>query len=101
MPTHEELARFMRQFNRLPMPVRAAFIVAVAELVDDLTDRGFDPTVVRPSLRLHELGGQDVWSISFAGQDRAAIRLGEQQRPGHAHIVWEFIGTHAEYDRAY
>jgi hypothetical protein len=38
-------------------------------------------------------------SISFADQYRAVFHLGQQQRPGHAHIVWEFIGTHAEYER--
>jgi hypothetical protein len=101
VPTHEELARFLRQFDRLPLAVRAAFIDAVLALAGDLGDRGFDPTVVRPGLRLHKLRGENVWSISFAGQYRAVFRLGERKRPGHAHIVWEFIGTHDEYIREY
>jgi len=63
-------------------------------MVEDLGDRGFDPTIVRPSLRLHKLSGENVWSVSFAGQYRGVFHLGEQQRPGHAHIVWEFLGTH-------
>jgi hypothetical protein len=29
------------------------------------------------------------------------FRVGHEQRPGDVHIVWEFIGTHADYDRAY
>jgi hypothetical protein len=101
VPTHEELARFLRQFDRLPAAVRAAFIEAVLALASDLGDRGFDPTAVRAGLRLHKLQGEDVWSIGFAGQCRAVFRLGERQRAGHAHIVWEFIGTHDAYIRAY
>jgi hypothetical protein len=27
--------------------------------------------------------------------------VGQQELPGHAHIVWEFIGTHDEYERGY
>jgi hypothetical protein len=87
VPTHEELARFRRRFNRLPISVRLAFIVAALELAEDLGNRGFDPTSVRPTLRLHKLSGENVGSISFAGQYRAVFHLGEQQRPGHAHIV--------------
>jgi hypothetical protein len=72
---------------------RLAFIAAALQLAEDLGDRGFDPTIVRPQLRLHRLSGENVWSISFAGQYRAVFHLGEQRRPGHAHIVWEFIGS--------
>lgn len=91
----------MRQFLKLPPAVREAFIEAVLALAADLGDRGFDPTRVRPSLRLHKLTDRDVWSVSFAGQYRAVFRLGPQQREGHAHVVWEFIGIHADYDREY
>lgn len=55
----------------------------------------------RRCARLHKLSGESVWSVSFAGQYRTVLHLGEQQRPGHAHIVWEFIGSHAEYEREY
>ena len=88
----------LRRSNR---DATRAFREVVAALVEDLRDRGFDPTAVRPALRLHKLGGENVWSVSFAGQYRAVFHLGEQQRPGHAHIVWEFIGTHDEYEREY
>ena len=101
MPTHEELARFLRRFNKLPLALRLSFVAAALALAEDLGNRGFDPTAVRPSLRLHKLSGENVWSVSFAGQYRAVFHLGEQQRAGHAHIVWEFIGTHAEYEREY
>ena len=67
MPTHQELARFLRRFNRLPPTVRLAFIAATLRLAEDLGNRGFDLTIVRPQLRLHKLGGENVWSISFGG----------------------------------
>ena len=91
----------MASLRRRSPEVYEAFFVAVAALVADLGDRGFDPTAVRPSLRLHKLSGENVWSVSFAGQHRAVFHLGEQQRVAHAHIVWEFIGTHADYEREY
>jgi hypothetical protein len=86
LPTHEELARFLRRFNRLPPTIRLAFIAAALQLAEDLGDRG---STRRSSGR------------SFAGQYRAVFHLGEQRRPGHAHIVWEFIGSHDEYKREY
>jgi hypothetical protein len=42
----------------------------VAALVEDLGDRGFDATAVRPTVRLHNLTGVNVWSVSFASQYR-------------------------------
>jgi hypothetical protein len=104
VPTNAGTVAFMRLYRALSRrspDAIAAFWVAVAALVEDLSGGGFDPTAVRPSLRLHKLSGENVWSMSFAGQYRAVFHLGEQQRPGHAHIVWEFIGSHADYEREY
>jgi hypothetical protein len=101
VPTHEELTRFMRQFSKLPGPAREAFLVAVRRLVASLADGGFDPTRVPPELRLHKLSGHDVWAIGFGDGMRAVLRIGSPVREGHTHIVWEFIGTHDEYTRAY
>jgi hypothetical protein len=104
VPTNGRTVAFLRMYaalrRRNPQATRE-FWAAVAALVEDLGDRGFDPTRLRASLRVHKLSGENVWSVSFAGQYRAVFHLGEQQRPGHAHIVWEFIGTHAEYEREY
>jgi hypothetical protein len=104
MPTYARTVAFLRMYaglrQRSPAATRA-FWEAIAALVADLGDQGFDPTTVRAALRLHKLSGDDVWSISFAGQYRAVFRLGAQQRSGHAHLIWEFIGTHAAYERAY
>ena len=56
--------------------------------------------VRQPLLQKRQLG-ENVGSVSFAGQYRAVFHLGEQQRPGHAHTVWEFIGSHRDYEREY
>ena len=105
MPTNGRTTAFLRLYaalRRRSPEVTGAFWAAVVALVEDhLGDRGFDPTAVRPSLRLHKLSGENVWSVSFADQYRAVFHLGELQRPGHAHIVWEFIGTQADYERQY
>jgi hypothetical protein len=47
LPTHEELARFLRRFNKLAPTLRLAFVAAALALAEDLGDRGFNPTVVR------------------------------------------------------
>ncbi len=101
MPTHEELARFMRQFHKLPKPAKEAFLDAVDLLVAWLAEHGFDPTKAPPALRLHKLSGHNVWSISFGDGMRAVFRLGEPVKDGEVHVVWEFIGTHDEYERIY
>ena len=102
MPTHDELARFLRRFNRLPRTIRLAFIAVALRLAEDLGDRGFDPTIVRPQLRLHRVSAARTSGRSAApGNAGAVFHLGEQRRPGHAHIVWELIGTHDEYEREY
>jgi hypothetical protein len=104
VPTYDGTPQFRRllaSLRRRSPQVYQAFFVAVGALVADLAGHGFDPTTVNPALRLHKLSGENVWSVSFAGQYRAVFHLGEQQRPGHAHIVWEFIGTHADYEREY
>jgi len=101
MPTHEELARFVRQFDKLPKAVREAFFAAVELFVALLDEHGFDPTKAPPGLRLHKLSGHDAWSISFGDGLRAVFKLGEPVKDGETHIVWEFIGTHDEYERIY
>ena len=51
MPTHEELARFLRRFNKLSLELRLSFIAAALALAEDLGDRGFDPTAVHRAER--------------------------------------------------
>lgn len=91
----------MRQFSKLPKPASQAFLDAVRLFVAFLAESGFDPTQAPPSLRLHKLSGHDVWSISFGDGMRAVFTLGTPVNEGEVHIVWEFIGTHKEYERVY
>jgi hypothetical protein len=79
------------------------FVAAALELAEDLGDRGFDPTGVRPSLRLHTLSGENVWSISFAGPVPPSHSLGTAAAAGarpqrlelavvviaYAHVIFE------------
>jgi hypothetical protein len=101
VPTHEELAQFRRQFERLPRPAQQAFLTAMPLFIAWLAEHGFDPTQAPRSFRLHKLEGHDVWSISFGDGLRAAFTIGKAVKKGDVHIVWEFIGTHNEYERIY
>jgi hypothetical protein len=101
VPTYEELARFRRQFERLARPAQQAFLTAMPLFVAWLAEHGFDPTQAPRAFRLHKLEGHEVWSISFGDGMRAAFTIGKPVKKGEVHIVWEFIGTHNEYDRVY
>ena len=101
MPTYVASAAFRRAVRRLPRPAQAAFVLAVESLVAWLDEHGFDPTQAPRALRLHKLEGHNVWSISFGDGMRAAFTIGKPVKKGEVHIVWEFIGTHNEYDRIY
>jgi hypothetical protein len=101
VPTYEELARFRRQFEKLPKPAQTAFLDVVRLFVAFLNEHAFDPTKAPPGLRLHKLSGHDAWSISFGDGMRAVFTVGSEVKPGETHVVWEFIGTHDEYERVY
>jgi hypothetical protein len=45
--------------------------------------------------------GSGVRGGDQADRHRAAFHLGDPQWPGHAHIAWELIDTHAKYERDY
>jgi hypothetical protein len=94
MPTYEWQARFMRDFERLIPSQRAAFLTAVAKLVEDLRQgtprRGLRVKAVRNSERIFEM--------TWAPDGRATFEYGEEKRRGHPHIVWRRIGTHDIFD---
>lgn len=100
MPTRAFTARFYEQWIRLPRAQRLAYRRARTRFFTHLVERGFHPPFPA-GLRVHRLQGTDAWSLSFSEGYRAVFRVGPEVRPGDIHIVWEFIGTHAEYDRAY
>jgi hypothetical protein len=88
-------------YRRLTRQQQRAFLNARELFVAWLREHGFDPTQAPRTLRLHKLEGHDVWSISFGDGMRAAFTIGKPVKKGEVHIVWEFIGTHNEYDRIY
>lgn len=100
MPTLAFTARFYAQWLGLPGPARRAFRSARLRLTAQLSEQGFHPPFPA-GLRIHKLHGTEAWSLSFGDGYRAVFRIGAEQRQGQIHVVWEFIGTHAEYDREY
>ncbi|MGD9894898.1 MAG: hypothetical protein AB7R89_19885 [Dehalococcoidia bacterium] len=94
MPTYEWLTRFMRDFERLTPAQRAVFLSAVAKLVHDL-QRGSP----RAGLRVEAVhASEKVFEMTWAPDGRATFQYGPEKRPGHVHIVWRRIGTHAIFD---
>ncbi len=86
--------------RRLTSQQQRQFYAARDLFVAELTAHGFAPPL-DPSLRLHKLSGHDAWSIGFGDGMRAVFKLGQPVKDGETHVVWEFIGTHDEYERVY
>lgn len=91
MPTHEELAQFMREFSALTPAQQKQFLKAVAKMVNDMrAGRDF-----RPSLRIKGVEGHaGVFEVTWAGDGRATFNYGAERRSGEPHIVWRRIGGH-------
>ncbi len=93
MPTHDELPRFSRDWNRLTPDQQRQFLVARPLFVEGLRRR---PLRFDPQLRVKRVRGRlDVWEMSWSGDGRATFQYGDEVRPGEAHIIWRRIGTHA------
>jgi hypothetical protein len=91
MPTHDELAQFLREYAALPLDAQEQFGKAVKKMVNDLrAGVGF-----RPSLRVKGVQGHPgVFEMTWSGDGRATFHYGTEQRSGEAHIVWRRIGGH-------
>ena len=91
MPTHEELAQFLRDFANLTPQEQTRFLAAVRKLVEDWrTRREF-----RPSLRIKGVQGHaGIFEMTWAGDGRATFQYGPERRPGEPHIIWRRIGGH-------
>lgn len=95
MQTYEALSHFLRDWKHLTPAQKAAFLVAVAQLVADLrAGKGFR------RLRLKKIQGVDnIWELTWAPDGRATFHYGEPVNGGEPHIVWRRIGTHSVFDR--
>lgn len=91
MPTHEELAQFLREFSALTPAQQKQFLKAMTKMVNDLRARHD----FRPSLRVKGVQRRPgVFEMTWAGDGRATFHYGPEQRPGDPHIVWRRIGGH-------
>lgn len=90
MPTFAWLARFRVDFDGLSPAQQAAFLVAVAQFVEDLRAGGF-----RKGLRVKGVrGSPGVFEMTWADDGRATFQYGEPIVGTESHIVWRRVGTH-------
>ncbi len=90
MPTHDEDARFLREWGRLTEDQKARFGRAIPKFIEGLRT-GHMP----PGLRVKRYEGSDsVFEMTWAPDGRALFRYGDEIQPGHAHVEWLRIGTH-------
>ena len=96
MPTYAWLARFRADFDRLTPVQQAAFLLAVAQFVDDLrSDRPF-----RKGLRVRGIqGASGIFEMTWADDGRATFEYGDEVVEGEAHVVWRRVGTHSVFKR--
>lgn len=92
MPTFERLARFDREFRRLPRELQDAFLLVLPTFIAALRDV---PLAFSPALRVKRVQGKSgVWEITFAPDGRATFAYGDEVIPGQPHVIWRRIGTH-------
>jgi hypothetical protein len=92
VPTFERLARFDREFRRLPREMQRAFLEMLPLFVAALKE---SPPVFSPALRVHRVQGTTgVWEITFAPDGRATFEYGEEIAAGEPHVIWRRVGTH-------
>ena len=96
MPTFAWLARFGRDFDALSPKQQAAFLVAVAQFVEDIRGgREF-----RKGLRVKGVqGAAGIFEMTWADDGRATFEYGETVIPGDPHITWRRVGTHTIFNR--
>ena len=91
MPTFAWLARFGADFGRLTPAQQAAFLVAVAQFVEDLRTGG----QFRKGLRVKGIkGAAGVFEMTWADDGRATFQYGDPMTEGEPHVIWRRIGTH-------
>ncbi|MGH2798241.1 MAG: hypothetical protein ACRDM0_11355 [Thermoleophilaceae bacterium] len=96
MPTHEAVASFWRDWNRLTPEQQRAFRVAVEKFVANLRPGGG----FRAGLRVKRVQGYPgVWEMTWAPDGRATFEYGPEVRRGDPHVIWRRIGTHAIFQR--
>ncbi len=96
MPTYEALSHFLRDWKHLAPAQKAAFLVAVSQLVADLRAG----KSIRRGLRVKKMQGfENVWELTWAPDGRATFHYGDPVDERETHIVWRRIGTHSVFKR--
>jgi hypothetical protein len=92
VPTFERMARFDREFRRMPRELQHAFLEMLPIFIDALRA---GPAAFPPKLRVKRVKGtSDVWEITFAPDGRATFAYGDEVIPGQPHVIWPRVGTH-------
>ncbi len=96
MPTYAWLARFGADFDSLSESQQAAFLVAVAQFVEDLRRGGG----FRKGLRVKGVqGATGIFEMTWSDDGRATFEYGDAVTEGEPHVIWRRVGTHAILDR--
>jgi hypothetical protein len=96
VPTYAWLARFGADFDSLSASQRAAFLVAVAQFVEDLRRGGG----IRKGLRVNGVkGATGIFEMTWADDGRATFEYGDAVVEGEPHVIWRRVGTHGVLDR--
>lgn len=91
MPTHEEMTRFLREWDKLTPSQKTAFLTAVDEMVDDLrAHRSFRPSLRVKNVKTH----RSIMEMTWAPDGRATFCFGPEVHPGDPHIIWRRVGGH-------
>jgi hypothetical protein len=92
VPTFARLARFDREFRRLPRELQSAFLAMLPTFIAALREV---PPAFPHGLRVKRVQGTSgVWEITFAPDGRATFGYGDEVIPGQPHVIWRRIGTH-------
>lgn len=93
-------ARFLAEFNRLPLREQAMFMRTVREINRAYARRAGWPVEWPAHLRMHPMKGyRGVWEMtwSFAGPDGRATFQFIDLGGGESAIRWRRIGGHASF----
>jgi hypothetical protein len=91
MPTFEFTPTFSKDVAALDPGDEERFRGKVTdEFVPDLAAGHF-----RAGLRVKGVqGASGIFEMTWAPDGRATFQYGEEQVPGHAHVIWRRVGTH-------
>ena len=92
MPTFESLARFDRQFRRLPRELQAAFVAMLPTLIAAL--RASPPSFHRRWGSSECRAGKTSGRSPSHRYGRATFAYGDEAIADTPHVIWRPVGTH-------